>query len=186
MKHFDDLSETKLSEKLLYDGAVLHVGVDDVRLPNGKDAKREYIRHVGAVCILPLRSDGCVLIERQFRYPVNSVICEIPAGKLDSKSEDRLSAAKRELAEETGIIASKWTNMGDFYPAAAYTDEKLTIYLAEDLKTERQNLDDDEFLNLEWVPFKTLFDDVMAGKIPDAKTQLSVLKLAVLRPDLCK
>ena len=117
-------------------------------------------------------------MERQYRYPFDTVITEIPAGKLDSKQEDRLSAAKRELREETGLTADQWTDLGAFYPAAAYSDEYITMFLAQGLHQGEQQLDPDEFLDVFRVPLEDLVQDVMDGKIPDAKTQTALLKAA--------
>lgn len=177
---FENLKETQINSEEIYDGAILHVYKDTVTLPNGKPAGREVIRHVGAVGIVPMTEDGKVIVERQYRYPLDMVITEIPAGKLDSKAEDRLAAAKRELQEETGITADEWTEMGVYYPAAAYTDEKITLYLARGLHFGEQHLDEDEFLNIEAVPLAELVDGVMSGKITDGKTQAAVLKAARL------
>lgn len=176
MNRDDMLTEVKTDSEEIYDGVILHVYKDTVTLPNGKPAGRELIRHVGAVGIVPVTDDGKVIVERQYRYPLDSVITEIPAGKLDSKAEDRLSAAKRELREETGITADEWTDMGVYYPAAAYTDEKITLYLARDLHFGQQDLDDDEFINIEAVPLDKLVNDVMSGEITDGKTQVGILK----------
>lgn len=175
---FKELAEKKVSSEEIYDGAILHVYKDTVTLPNGKPAGREVIRHVGAVGIVPLTEDGKVIVERQYRYPLDMVITEIPAGKLDSREEDRLEAAKRELQEETGISADEWSDLGIYYPAAAYTDEKITLYIAEGLHFGKQNLDEDEFLNIEAVPLEELLEDVMEGRIPDGKTQVAILKTA--------
>ena len=171
-----NLQEIQVSSETIYDGNVLHVREDMVELPNKNLASRELIRHIGAVCVIPVTDDGKVIVERQFRYPVNRVILEIPAGKLDSADEDRLEAAKRELREETGMTAEKWTDIGEYLPAPAYSDERITMYLATGLHSGEQDLDDDEFLEVFRVPLKELVDDVMAGKIPDGKTQIAVLK----------
>lgn len=172
------LKETRVKGEEIFNGVVLRVIRDTVTLPDGQPAPRELIRHVGAVCIVPLWDDGTVTMERQYRYPVEKVLWEIPAGKLDSKQEDRLEAAKRELREETGITADSWTDLGLFYPAPAYSDEAITLWLAEGLHEGRQSLDKDEFLDLVRVPMKDLLDAVMAGEIPDEKTQLGLLKAA--------
>lgn len=171
-----NLQEIQVSSETIYDGNVLHVREDMVELPNKNLASRELIRHIGAVCIIPVTDDGKVIVERQFRYPVNRVILEIPAGKLDRADEDRLEAAKRELREETGMTAEKWTDIGEYLPAPAYSDERITMYLATGLHSGEQDLDDDEFLEVFRVPLKELVDDVMAGKISDGKTQIAVLK----------
>ncbi len=173
-----ELGERKVDSKEIFDGVILHVFRDSVRLPNGDITGREVIRHVGAVCVIPVTDDGMVYVERQYRYPVDSVITEIPAGKLDSPEEDRLSAAKRELVEETGITADSWLDLGDFYSAAAYSDEKITMYLARGLHRGEQLLDKGEFLNVVQVPLEELLQDVMDGKIPDGKTQMAILKAA--------
>ncbi|MBR2365949.1 MAG: NUDIX hydrolase [Oscillospiraceae bacterium] len=173
-----ELLETRLDGETIFDGKILHVELDTVRLPNGKSASRELIRHVGAVCILPLTEENEIIVERQYRYPVDEVLTEIPAGKLDSRQEDRLSAAKRELREETGVTADEMIDLGDFFPAAAYSDERITLYLARGLHFGARELDEDEFLNVRRVPLETLLADVMAGKIPDVKTQMAILKVA--------
>lgn len=177
----EQLTETKLRSQDIFKGKILHVQYDNVRLPNGAEATRELIRHVGAVCVVPLTADGQVVIERQFRYPMNEVMTEIPAGKLDSPTEDPLAAVQRELREETGAIAGKWTCLGQFYPAAAYSDERIWMYLAEDLQFGQQELDEDEFLGVELIPLQTLVEDILAGRIPDAKTQAAVLRVWAMR-----
>ena len=119
MEIFENLTEVKTGSQEIFDGVILHVFKDTVELPNGNPATREVIRHVGAVGVIPVTDDGKVIVERQFRYPLNRVITELPAGKLDSFTEDRLSAAKRELEEETGYTAKEWIDMGDYYPTPA-------------------------------------------------------------------
>ena len=178
MEDFKNLNEVQTGLEEIFDGVILHVFKDTVQLPNGKAATREVIRHVGAVGIVPLTDDGKVIVERQFRYPLNRVITEIPAGKLDSLTEDRLSAAKRELEEETGYTATEWIDLGDYYPAAAYCDERITLYLARNLSLGQRHLDEDEFLNFEAVPLAELVEQVMDGTITDGKTQVAILKVA--------
>ena len=116
-----ELRETQLSSREIFDGRILHVFEDTVRLPNGAAASREYLRHIGAVCVIPVLEDGSVLVERQYRYPVAQVLTEIPAGKLDAKDEDHLLAAQRELREETGLAARP---------------EEFTLLLREDCRTD--------------------------------------------------
>lgn len=171
-----ELRETQLSSREIFDGRILHVFEDTVRLPNGAAASREYLRHIGAVCVIPVLEDGSVLVERQYRYPVAQVLTEIPAGKLDTKDEDHLLAAQRELREETGATAERWTSLGVFYPACAYSDEAIEMYLAQGLHFGERHLDADEFLNVARVPLTELVEEVMAGRIPDAKTQIAILK----------
>ena len=177
MKDFTILTESTLTSTEIYNGYVVHLFKDSVSLPNGKPATREVIRHVGAVGIVPMTDDGKVVVERQFRYPLSEVITEIPAGKLDSKSEDRLAPAKRELEEETGLLADEWICLGDYVPAAAYCDEVITLYLAKGLHNGTRNLDEDEFLNVMKVDLEELVKDIMNGKITDGKTQVALLKV---------
>lgn len=178
MADFKNLNEVQTGSEEIFDGVILHVFKDTVALPNGNPATREVIRHVGAVGVIPVTEDGKVIIERQFRYPLNRVITEIPAGKLDSFTEDRLSAAKRELEEETGYTAEEWISLGDYHPTPAYCDERITLYLARKLRQGQRHLDEDEFLNFEAVPLADLVEDVMSGRITDGKTQVAVLKAA--------
>ena len=178
MNEYESLAEKQIESEMKFDGKILHIVEDQVTLPNGNRASREVVRHIGAVCVVPVTDDGKVVMERQFRYPIDSVISEIPAGKLDAADEDRLEAAKRELKEETGYTAGKWTDIGIYYPAAAYSDEKITMYLATGLTKGERRLDEDEFLNVELIPIETLVEDIMAGKITDGKTQVAILKAA--------
>lgn len=180
MQDFTNLNETKIASEEIFDGRVVHLYKDTVELPNGRHATREVIRHVGAVAVVPLTDDGKVVVERQFRYPFNRVFTEIPAGKLDSKSEDRLSAAKRELEEETGLRAKEWIELGDYIPTVAYCDEVITLYLAKGLYKGERNLDEDEFLNIRYVDLEELVEDVMQGKIMDGKTQVALMKVEKL------
>jgi ADP-ribose pyrophosphatase len=165
----EHLKETKVDGQLAYDGHFLRVQKDTVRLPDGKSATREYIRHPGAVVILPLFEDGTVLLERQFRYPLDRVFIEFPAGKIDA-GEDPLVCAKRELLEETGYTATDWQFVCTIHNAIAYADEHLEIYIARGLTAGQSKLDDGEFLEI----FKAPLDEVLAwvkeGKITDVKT----------------
>ena len=172
------LGEKAVSSEDIFNGVILHVKRDMVSLSNGSETVREVIRHIGAVCVIPVTDDNKVIMERQFRYPLNKVILEIPAGKLDAPDEDRLSAIKRELREETGYSADEWTEIGDFHPAPAYSDEYITMYLARGLHKGKRDLDDDEFLDVYAIPLADLVKDVMEGRISDAKTQVCILKAA--------
>ena len=174
------LREERMASRLIFDGRVVHLYVDRVRLPDGKETEREYMRHIGAVCVLPLDRDGVVHCVRQYRYPHAEVLLEIPAGKLDSKTEDRASAALRELREETGFRCGKLTFLGNIYTSPAILDEVIGLYLAEDLVPGDTHPDEDEFLAPVGIPLEQLVDDVMAGRIPDAKTQLAVMRVAEL------
>lgn len=180
-KYFESFKSQKLQEEMLssqdiFKGKILDVKMDTVRLPNGKTATRELIRHIGAVCIVAVTEDDEVIVEHQYRYPFDEVVVEIPAGKLDSKDEDPADAAERELMEETGVTAGDMTYMGKFYPTCGYSDEVIHMYLARNLSFGDRNLDDDEFLDVRAVPIESLVEDIMAGKIPDGKTQAAVMR----------
>lgn len=177
MKQFRDKTESQISSKLIYDGKVVHLYVDQVRLPDGNPALREYIHHIGAVCVLPLDADQNVLCVKQYRYPFASELIEIPAGKLDSADEDHREAALRELSEETGAHCKNLTYLGKYYGSPAILDECIDMFLAEDLTMGELNLDDDEFLDLVKIPLSTLVDMVLAGEVPDGKTQVAVLRV---------
>ncbi len=181
-----DLEEKQISREELYDGNIIHLVRDTVTLPNGKTASREMCLHVGAVAVLPLLPDGRVIMERQFRYPHGRVFLEIPAGKLNYRGEDPLEAAKRELREETGAIAEKYTSLGDMIPSPAILSETITLYLAEGLSFGERELDEDEFLDVELIPLERLYEMVMKGEIADAKTQLAILKVKELRANIDK
>ena len=171
-----ELTEKQLSSELIYDGVIVKLFRDDVLLPNGNKGVREYIRHVGAVCVVPVTDDGRVVVERQFRYPFGEVLTELPAGKLDSKQEDPESAARRELREETGAQAAELIPLGDYYPTCAYSDEVIHLYLARGLTFGERSLDEDEFLNVQLAPLEELVADVLNGTIKDGKTQTALLK----------
>jgi ADP-ribose pyrophosphatase len=172
------LAEKQVSSEDIFDGVVLHVKRDMVALSNGSRAVREVIRHIGAVCVIPVTEKNEVIMERQYRYPLDRVILEIPAGKLDAPDEDRLSAIQRELREETGFTADEWMEIGPFHPAPAYSDEYITMYLARGLHKGERHLDEDEFLDVCSIPLSDLVEDVMVGRISDAKTQVCILKAA--------
>ncbi len=171
-----ELFEKQLTSKNVYNGKILDLYVDEVLLPNGNTSVREYIKHVGAACVVPVDDEGNVIVEKQFRYPFNTVLTEIPAGKLDSKQEPHLEAALRELKEETGYEAEEMIYLGEYYPTCAYSDETIHMYLAKGLRRGEQKLDDDEFVDVIKVPLKTLIEQIMAGEIKDGKTQTALLK----------
>lgn len=159
----------------------MHVFKDTVELPNGKLAPREYMRHVGAVCVVPLLDDGSVLLERQFRYPVGKVLMEIPAGKLDSKDEDPRKAAARELLEETGAVAEELIELGDVPSRpAAYSDEAIHMYAAKKLTFREQKLDADEFLNVFTMPLEQAVQKVLQVRLgckdPDCASEGRLLR----------
>lgn len=172
----DHLKEQQLSSELAYDGVFLKVHKDAVRLPDGKQSEREYIRHPGAVVVLPVFEDGRILLERQFRYPMHSVFIEFPAGKIDP-GEDHLDCAKRELLEETGYTASDWHYLATIHNAIAYSDEHLEIYLARGLTAGQAQLDEGEFLETFTATLPELLQWVREGKITDVKTVIGTFWL---------
>lgn len=178
IKKYTELSEETVSSELVYDGKLLKVHKDTVRMPDGALKTREYIRHIGAVCVIPVTDDDRVILVRQFRYPFHDVITEVPAGKLDSPKEERLNTARRELLEETGLTADEFIPLGGLYTSVAYSNEYISIYMARGLHQQDQKLDDGEFLNVFSMPLNELLERVMAGEIPDPKTQIAVLKAA--------
>ena len=177
-----ELIEKQICREDIYEGKVLHLVKDKVLLPNGEESYREFCMHVGAVSVIPILPDGRVIMERQYRYAHGRVFFEIPAGKLDYPGEDPLSAAQRELREETGAVAGKMTYLGALDTSPAILDERIYMYMAEDLSFGERELDDDEFLNVEYASLSDLYGMVMRGEISDAKTQISVLKVAALKP----
>ncbi len=176
-----NLEEKRLKREEIYHGSVLHLMRDTVELPNGATSHREFCLHIGAVAIVPLLSDGRVIMERQFRYAHGRVFFEIPAGKLESPDEDILEAAKRELSEETGAVASKYTFLGELDTTPALMNEKIHLFIAEDISFGDRHPDSDEFLDIELVPLTELFKMVMSGEIKDAKTQIGILKAAAIK-----
>ena len=175
-----NLTETRLDGELAYDGHFLKVQRDNIELPDGRHAVREYIKHPGAVVILPVFDDGQVLLENQFRYPLHRAFIEFPAGKLDP-NEDPLDCAKRELVEETGYTATDWQYVCTIHNAIAYADEYLDIYLARGLVAGEQKLDDGEFLELFTAPLDDLLQWVREGKVTDVKTVIGAFWLDKLR-----
>lgn len=163
------LKETRLDGGVVYDGHFLKVEKDRIQLPDGSTSHREFIRHPGAVVILPLLPDGRVLLERQYRYPNGQVFIEFPAGKIDP-GEEHLACAKRELEEETGYTARRWRFVCTIHNAIAYSDEHLEIFLAEDLLEGEQKLDDGEFLETFSATVPELLEMVRRGEITDVKT----------------
>lgn len=170
-----DFIETTLSRSTAFQGTLLRLEVDAVRLPDGSEAHREVVRHPGGVAVVAVTHDRQVLLVRQFRYPYSAMLAELPAGKREP-GEDPLTTGKRELEEETGYRADTWVPLGTLYPTPGCCDEVDHLFLATNLTAAEAHPDQGEFLTLEREPLDRLVAQVMAGQIPDAKTQIGILK----------
>ncbi len=171
------LVETRLNGRDVFRGRLLDVKQDTVRLPDGGEALREYIVHPGAVMVIPVLPEGKLLFERQYRYPLARVLIEFPAGKLDP-GEDPLTAAQRELLEETGYRATRWRHLLDMHPVVSYSNEQIAIYLAEDLERMGEaTLDHGEFVETLIATREEALEWMREGRITDAKTMLGLLLL---------
>jgi ADP-ribose pyrophosphatase len=164
-----DLSEHRVSGSLVFDGKLLKVRSDTVRLPDGGTAEREWIDHPGAVAVIALTDSGELVMERQHRYALGRDMIEIPAGKIDP-GEDPLATARRELKEETGYTASEWRHVATIHIAIGYSNEHIEIFLARGLKQELADLDDEEFVEVFSLPLATALAWVREGRITDSKT----------------
>lgn len=178
MKDDKELIERKVASRSIYKGKVLELCVDEIALPDGNPAVREYAKQVGAVAVLPLTEAGDVICVRQYRYAHGRVMLEIPAGKLDSSDEDPEVGARRELREETGAECKELIPLGGFIGSPAILTEVVCLYLARGLSFHAPDPDDDEFLDLCKFPLGELVDKVLAGEIEDGKTQTAILKAA--------
>lgn len=161
--------ETFIKDEDVFSGNFLHVKKHTVKTASGLIRTREFITHPGAATIIPLFDDGTTLLEYQWREPCQRAFWEFPAGKLDP-NEEPLVCAKRELEEETGLVAKNWAYLGRIHNAIGYSDERLELYLAKDLTQKEQHLDDGECLALVRVPVKEVFSMVLNGEITDVKT----------------
>ena len=176
-----DLKETMVSSQTIFEGKIIKVTLDQARLPDGTLASREVVYHPGGVAVLALDEDNTVYLVRQYRYPIQQLLLELPAGKLDHGTEENvLLGAQRELSEETGLEAAEWTYLGYTLASPGFCDEALHMYLARGLTRKRQHLDEDEFLDVVTMPFGQLVEQVMDGTITDGKTVSTTLKVKVL------
>lgn len=182
MINHEKLVETMVEHQTIYEGKVVTVEFDRVRLINGEITGRDVVRHCGGVAVLALDEDMTVTLVDQFRYPMGAVVRELPAGKLDGEfaTQGHLEGAKRELQEETGLIASEYTYLGYILASPGFCDEVLHMYLARGLTQVEANPDEDEFLNVVKISFEELVSQVMSGEITDGKTVATVLKTKVL------
>ena len=170
-----NIMETTIDSKRVFDGLILHIDHITNRLPNGKTAPREIARHVGASAVVPVDAEGNVWLVKQFRAPIDRVLLEVPAGKLDAKDEDRLLAAKRELKEETGLTAASWTHLTDIVTTPGFSDDLISLYLARGLSCGQSHPDEDEFLNVVRIPLHELMEMIARGEVPDSKTVCAVM-----------
>ncbi len=164
-----DLTEHLVSSETIASGGMLTVKRDQVRLPNGHNSQREYVRHPGAVVIVPILANGNVILERQFRYPLHQVFIELPAGKIDA-GEEILVTGQRELLEETGFSAKKWVKLGHQHPCIGYSNEVIHMYLARGLSAGQHQRDADESLEVFDLPFEDCMNMIQRGEITDGKT----------------
>lgn len=172
----EHLRESTVRSREAWRGGFLQVRADVARLPDGSEAGREYIVHPGAVMIVPLLDDGRLVVERQWRYPLQRAFTEFPAGKLDP-GEPVLACAIRELAEETGYRADEWARAGLLHNAIAYSDEGIEVWFARGLRLGEQRLDEGEFLDVQTTSLEALEDQAARGELTDAKTLIGLLWL---------
>ena len=175
-----NLTEKQIKKEYAYKGRIINLRKDTALLPNGKEAVREVIEHLGGVCVAALDQNNNVLMVKQYRYPYGEELLEIPAGKRDSADEEPLICGKRELKEETGATAENYYFLGKLYPSPGYCGEVIWMYAATGLSFGKDNLDEDEFLTVERIPLEELTEKILNGEITDAKTQAAVLKLKIL------
>ena len=169
----NNLREIKISSQEIFQGKIINLRIDTVQLPNGKEATREVVEHPGAVAVVAINETNEIVLIRQYRAAIDEVIIEIPAGKLEL-GEDPLICAKRELEEETGYQAGQWEKVFTFYTTPGFSDEKMYLYLAKDIKILEQSLDEDEFVEIFYMPISQAISDCRNGQIKDAKTILGI------------
>ena len=167
-----DILEKTITKNYIYKGKIINLRHDEVELPDGKTAFREIVEHNGGACVLYVENDKIVFV-KQFRYAYGETVLEIPAGKLE-KGEDPAKTALRELQEETGICAKKIQHLFTMYPTPGYTNEKIYIYQASDGEKAKTNLDEDEFLEVEWIEVEKVKQMLSSGEIKDGKTIIAL------------
>ena len=172
--------ETMLRRERVFEGRVIHVTLDEVRLENGKTAMREIVRHHGGACVAALTEDDQLCFVRQFRYAYEKELLELPAGKLEA-GEDPFLAAKRELEEEMGVTADSYVALGELYPTCGYCNEVIHLYAAKGLHRTAQHLDPDEFVTTLTIPFGEAEQMALDGRINDGKTIAAIFRLRALR-----
>lgn len=176
-----NLEEKQLNFNYKFKGRIINLRQDTALLPDGNTATREVIEHPGGVCVAALTDQDELLFVRQWRYPYGETTLEIPAGKRDKSGEDPLECGKRELKEETGATAENYIDLCPLYPSPGYVNEIIWCYLATGLTFGEQDTDDDEFLDVLRIPLEKAVQMVLTGEIKDAKTQIAVLKVKLLK-----
>ncbi len=175
-----NLLEKTIKSETIYNGRIIKLLNDQIMLPDGNEAFREYVKHPGGICIVPIGKEKEVYLVRQYRYPYGTEVLEIPAGKRDSANEEPLEGGKRELKEELGLTAKNYYFLGEFYPTPGYTDEVIYMYAAWNLTEGENNPDEDEFVEKVSLPLNILVEKILNGEIKDGKTQAAVLKIKAL------
>jgi ADP-ribose pyrophosphatase len=178
-----DYTEKLLASRTGYEGKLLTVKEDKVQLPDGRTAVRECVLHQGGAMVVPLFEDFSILLERQFRYPAGNHFLELPAGKADP-GEAPLAAARRELFEETGYVAGRWRRLATLYPAVGYSNERVELYLAQDLKHEGHPGEDGEFIECVRVALDEALELIQRGEITEAKTIVGIFWAERIRQGL--
>lgn len=170
-----NFEEKTLKSECVYDGKIMTVCRDDVEIADGRKSFREVVKHSGGVVILARKDDNTILMVKQFRYPIRQTVFELPAGKLE-KGEDPDFAAKRELEEETGFRAEKWTSLGFIHTSPGFCDEKLYLYLARDLEFVGEHPDEGEIIKAYEMPVQEVITKIKTGEINDAKTICAIMR----------
>lgn len=174
-----ELFEKTLESKEIFDGRVINVTLDKIELQNGKQSTREVVNHPGGVCIAALNKNNELYFVKQYRYPYHEVVLELPAGKLE-KGQSPLENGKRELKEEVGAIGTGYVSLGQLYPSPGYCAEIIHLYFCHVDSVGKACPDENEFLNVETIDIDKAVEMVLNNRIPDSKTQVAILKTAML------
>lgn len=175
-----EFTEKTLNSQMVYDGKIVKVYRDNVELADGHKSFREVVRHSGGVVIVAFRDENTILLVKQYRYPIAKTVLELPAGKLE-KGEDPFEAAKRELEEETGYCANKWTDLGYINTSPGFSDEKLYLYLAQDLEFTQCHPDEGEIIQAFEYKYEDVLEMIENGEISDAKTICGIMRAYMKR-----
>ena len=175
-----EFTEKKVKSDYKFHGKIMTVRVDDALLPNGKPCKREVCEHVGGVGVLPIDENRMVTLVRQYRYPYETTTLEIPAGKMDQGPENAENCGRRELSEETGLVAGTMIPMGEIWPSPGFMDERLHLFCAKELTQGEIHPDEDEFVEIVRMPFEELCQRIASGEIHDAKTVAAIGKALIM------